>query len=333
MELHHYGMSFIYVAVYLTIMYQQPRYFSFLFFSLYSQLKKWIASYVHRKRNESKSKTSRSVSATFHNPTSTTTQQQRRSTSSPLTSVAKQRTSNKSTPPRASPQSVPKRAVSGPVGVRPEPRPLNPLVGGYLAAGTTQPLPPVMRSYSIPNVVPTRGQIGYQTSTQHPPAFSGHSHHHHHHTQPPLHTRHPIGHSQAPVPHHVTLLPTPHHLPHLPHPHNPHNPHTSHFVPHTTSVFNPVLPPPGGHLNFNPLQTATATHVSTPPADKFNPFAALGISTTAVNTTTSVSQPVPVPPVSTPRQWDENGPVQVHLKPAQSWVRFQFDKSRILSAL
>ena len=294
----------------------------------YSQLRRWIS---HQKRSQSKStKPSRSVSATFHNPTQ---QQQRRSTSSPSkTSAPTQRPVSNKSPlqlSRASPQSVPNRAVSGPVGMKSQSHVNNPMMSASIRAGTTHPRmnvqhkssPPVIQSHSIPNTVAFQGQIGHPVSSPHsqiPPT----------HHYPP---RYAIGHTHAPIPRHVTLLQTPRH----PHPHT--SPASQpHYIPHPTSVFNPVIPSPNRPSNFISQQNTPVTHASTPPADKFNPFAALGISTTKVSATSSKGA-IPTQPVSTPYQWDGNRtlfrPVQVNLQPAQAWVRFKFDKSHILSTV
>lgn len=304
----------------------------FMIIPFISQLKKWISSHQKRKEHSSK-KNSRAVSATFHNPTV----QQRRASSSPstratgsLAAVSTQRNS-----PHTSPQSVPKRAVSRPIGKR-----TNTLVGvpvNYrgvemhhprMSVGVQHQPSPAMRSHSFPHTaVPLQTQIGYPLSPPRPPP----PHHHH----PPTLPQHPVIRTYAPVPRHVTLLPTPH-SPHPP-PNTSTPPAPSQYVPRPTSVFNPVMPPPIYPPNFNSpptmKQVNPTSHLTPSPTTKFNPFTALGISTTSPTMKSKVTaNPYPV---SNPYQWNGSGtvfrPVQIRLQPAQLMVGFQFDKARILS--
>lgn len=276
-------------------------------------------------------KSSRSVSATFHNPTV----QQRKSNSSPSTRTPGRQASTHHT----SPQSIPKRAASGPAGMKtgPSQHPLigspvtysgtgvqhNPRIGG---GGVHHQVP--LRSHSsVPHT--TRAQIGgYSMSpphTHHPPS--------HHHPPPIIRTAHPV--IRAPSPRHVTLLPTPH-SPHPP-PLTSAPPAPVQHVPHPT-MFNPVFAP-RPPTNFNPppttnmKQDAPVSHLTPYPTTKFNPFAALGIPTTSTARSKVIAHPQVLP---TPYQWNGTGtifrPVQILLQPAQSMVRFQFDRDSLLSA-
>ena len=275
------------------------------------------------------------MSATFHNPTV----QQRKANSSPSTRTSGRQASTQHT----SPQSIPKRAVSGPAGMKTGSS-QHPLIGSpviYSGTGVqhnsrmgvvgVQHQAPLRSHSSVPHTSPSlpRAQRGgYLMSPPHP--------HHppsHHHSPPILRAAHPV--IRAPSPRHVTLLPTPH-SPHPP-PLTSAPPAPVQHVPHPT-LFNPVFAP-HHPTNFNPPPTTNmkhdspVSHLTPSPTTKFNPFAALGIPTTSTARLKVAAHPQVLP---TPYQWNGTGtvfrPVQILLQPAQSLVRFQFDRDSILSA-
>ena len=287
---------------------------------LCSQLKKWISeTSASSRRSNSGKKPARTVSATFPTPAMPPVlQPQKRSSSSPSPSPSlsshqlAQKTGPASSRSTAHPnssgqlphsltplshtvqQSVPMRAVSGPAAGRVKMGPSNPLIGqpGYFRP----PLVGVVRSHTIPHpgTIPInhRGGLLVTPPQNHAPHIS---------THPPV----------------LWQVPS-----HQYHPSPPPRTHTSlpshrHYVPRPTSAFNPVRPE-----YFNPKES---------PANNFNPFATLGVSSPAVPRSSKVATHA----VASPYQWNGNAfrPVQLQLEPAHSWVRFKFDKPRILSAV